>query len=48
MTKEPHDQFAKQYLKGILSPFAQEVEVSFELPPGEAQQADVWVVPQEG
>ena len=48
MTKKPHDQFAKQYLKGILSPFAQEVEVSFELPPGEIQQADVWVVPQEG
>ena len=48
MTKKPHDQFAKQYLKGILSPFVKKVEVSFELPPGEVQQVDVWVVPEEG
>jgi hypothetical protein len=38
MTKNRHDQFAKQYLKGMLSPFSQEIEISFELPPGEPQQ----------
>jgi hypothetical protein len=46
MTKNRHDQFAKQYLKGMLSPFSQEIEISFELPPGEPQQADVWFIPQ--
>lgn len=46
MTNTPHDQFAKQYLKGMLSPFAQEVIVSYELPVGEAQQVDVWFIPQ--
>jgi hypothetical protein len=46
MTKNRHDQFAKQYLKGMLSPFSQEIEISFELPPGEAQQVDVWFIPQ--
>ena len=46
MTNTPHDQFAKQYLKGMLLPFAQEVIVSYELPIGEAQQVDVWFVPR--
>jgi hypothetical protein len=46
MTKKPHDSFSKQYLKGMLEPFAQEVEISFELPPGESQQVDVWFVPK--
>ncbi len=46
MTKQPHDQFSKQYLKGMLSPFGEEVEISFELPPGESQQIDVWFVPK--
>jgi hypothetical protein len=46
MTKKPHDSFSKQYLKGMLEPFAQAVEISFELPPGESQQVDVWFVPQ--
>lgn len=46
MTNKPHDQFSKQYLKGMLSPFAQEVIVSYELPVGEAQQVDVWFMPQ--
>ncbi len=46
MTKNRHDQFAKQYLKGMLSPFSQEIEISFELPPGEPQQVDVWLIPQ--
>ena len=41
-----HDQFAKQYLKGMLSPFSQAIEISFELPPGEPQQIDVWFIPQ--
>jgi hypothetical protein len=46
MTKKPHDQFAKQYLKGMLSPFGEEVEISLEVPPGESQQVDVWFVPR--
>ncbi len=46
MTKNRHDQFAKQYLKGMLSPFSQEIEISFELPPGEPQQVDVWFIPK--
>ena len=46
MTKNRHDQFAKQYLKGMLSPFSQAIEISFELPPGEPQQVDVWFIPQ--
>ena len=41
MTNTPHDQFAKQYLKGMLAPFAEEVIISYELPVGEAQQVDV-------
>jgi hypothetical protein len=45
MTKNRHDQFAKQYLKGMLSPFSQKIEISFELPPGEPQQVDVWFIP---
>ncbi|MEB3295082.1 MAG: hypothetical protein VKJ24_18145 [Synechococcales bacterium] len=46
MTQTPHDQFSKQYLKGMLSPFTQEITISFELTPGEAQQVDLWFVPQ--
>ena len=46
MTNTPHDQFAKQYLKGMLSPFAQEIIISYELPVGEAQQVDVWFMPK--
>jgi hypothetical protein len=46
MTKKPHDQFSKLYLKGMLSPFGQEVEISFELPAGESQQVDVWFIPK--
>ncbi len=46
MTNTPHDQFAKRYLKEMLSPFAEEVIISYELPVGEAQQVDVWFMPQ--
>lgn len=46
MTKKPHDQFSKLYLKGMLSPFGTEVEISFELPAGESQQVDVWFIPK--
>jgi hypothetical protein len=46
MPKKKHDSFSKQYLKGMLEPFAEEVEISLELPPGEAQQVDVWFVPR--
>ena len=30
----------------MLSPFSQTIEISFELPPGEPQQVDVWFIPQ--
>jgi hypothetical protein len=46
MTKKPHDSFSKQYLKGMLEPFGQEVKISLELLPGESQQVDVWFVPK--
>jgi hypothetical protein len=46
MTKKPHDEFSKLYLKGMLSPFGQEVEISFEVPVGEPQQVDVWFIPK--
>ena len=46
MTNTPHDQFAKQYLKGMLAPFAEEVIISYEIPVGEAQQVDVWFMPK--
>ena len=40
MTKQPHDQFAKQYLKELLSPFG-EVEISREVT-GEVRQIDIY------
>ena len=46
MSKKPHDEFSKLYLKGMLSPFGKEVEISFELPTGEPQQVDVWFIPK--
>ncbi len=46
MTQKPHDSFSKHYLKGMLEPFGEEVRISFELPPGESQQVDVWFVPK--
>ena len=46
MTTKPHDEFSKLYLKGMLSPFGQEVEISFEVPTGEPQQVDVWFIPK--
>lgn len=45
MTRKPHDQFAKQYLKGLLTPFSAEAEVSLEIAPGEPQQVDLWFKP---
>jgi len=42
MTRQPHDQFAKQYLKGLLSPFSEESEISLEIPLGEPQQVGLW------
>ncbi len=45
MTRKPHDQFAKQYLKGLLTPFSEEAEISLEIPPGEPQQVDLWFKP---
>jgi hypothetical protein len=30
----------------MLSPFGEEVEISFELPTGEPQQVDVWFIPK--
>lgn len=43
MTRQPHDQFAKQYLEELLSPLGT-VEISREVP-GEARQIDLWFAP---
>jgi hypothetical protein len=43
MTNVPYDQFSKQYLEELLSPFG-EVNISQEIP-GEARQVDVFFVP---
>lgn len=43
MTKQPHDQFAKQYLKGLLAPLGT-VESSRDVMT-EVQQVDVWFEP---
>ncbi|WP_448570221.1 hypothetical protein [Trichothermofontia sp.] len=45
MPRQPHDQFAKQYLKGLLTPFSEESEISLEISPGEPQQVDLWFTP---
>lgn len=43
MTRKPHDNFAKQYLKGLLAPLgaAETIRDIFE----EMQQVDVWFAP---
>ncbi len=43
MTRQPHDQFAKQYLEELLAPLG-EVETSRDVP-SEVRQIDVWFVP---
>ena len=43
MTRQPHDQFAKQYLEELLAPLGQ-IETSREVSP-EVRQIDVWFVP---
>ena len=43
MTRQPHDQFSKQYLKGLLSPFGK-VEISREVT-GEVRQVDIYFSP---
>ncbi len=43
MTRQPHDQFAKQYLTELLTPHGQ-VEVSRELT-SEVRQVDIWFLP---
>ncbi|MCU0518806.1 MAG: hypothetical protein MUC60_18465 [Oscillatoria sp. Prado101] len=43
MTRQPHEQFAKQYLEELLAPLGQ-VETSREVSP-EVRQIDVWFVP---
>lgn len=43
MTRFPHDRFAKQYLKELLSPLG-EVETSRKVS-GEVREIDVWFVP---
>ncbi|NEQ87347.1 MAG: hypothetical protein F6K26_47205, partial [Moorea sp. SIO2I5] len=44
MTRQPHDQFAKQYLTELLTPHGQ-VEVSRELT-SEVRQVDIWFLPK--
>ena len=46
MTRTPFDQFAKQYLEELLTPYGQ-VEVSREIP-GEARLIDLWFNPHPG
>jgi len=43
MTRQPHDQFAKQYLQELLTALGK-VEISHEVSP-EVRQVDVWFVP---
>ncbi|MEB3162630.1 MAG: hypothetical protein VKK80_05325, partial [Prochlorothrix sp.] len=43
MSQTPHDQFAKQFLEELLSPFGQ-VELSREIP-GESRWVDLWFQP---
>jgi len=43
MTRQPHDQFAKQYLEELLAPLGT-VETSRDVP-SEVRQVDVWFVP---
>lgn len=43
MSRTPYDEFSKQFLEELLSPFG-EVEISKEVP-GEARQVDVWFSP---
>jgi len=43
MTRKPHDNFAKQYLKGLLAPLGA-AETSRDVF-GETQQVDVWFAP---
>ncbi len=43
MTKNPFDQFSKQFFKEFLSPLG-EVEISKEIP-GEARLVDIWFIP---
>jgi hypothetical protein len=44
MTKNPFDQFSKQFFKEFLSPLG-EVEISKEIP-GEARLVDIWFIHQ--
>lgn len=46
MTRFPHDQFAKDYLKELLSPLG-EVETSRDVA-GEVREIDVWFAPSSG
>ncbi|MBD1806659.1 hypothetical protein H6F98_14510 [Microcoleus sp. FACHB-SPT15] len=43
MTRQPHDQFAKQYLEELLAPLGR-VEISREVA-SEVRQVDIWFVP---
>lgn len=43
MTRQPHDQFAKQYLSELLAPLG-EVEITREVT-DEVRQVDVWFAP---
>lgn len=46
MTRQPHDQFAKQYLEELLAPLG-DVETSRDIP-GEVRQVDVLFTPNPG
>jgi hypothetical protein len=44
MTRKKHDQYAKQFVAGILEPQG-ETHINYEIPPGEAHHADIYFVP---
>jgi hypothetical protein len=43
MTKNPFDQFSKQFFEELLSPFG-EVRINYEIP-GEPRFVDIWFIP---
>jgi len=47
MTREKYDQYSKQFVADLLEPKG-DAQTQYEIPPGEAHQADVYFVPAPG
>jgi hypothetical protein len=47
MTRKKHDQYSKQFIAELLEPKG-DTQTQYEIPPGEAHQADVYFVPAPG